>query len=183
MIIMGAPGSGKGTQAARLAKHYSIPTISTGQLFRQHMEAHTELGELARSYIDAGNLVPDAVTVQMVKGRLRQPDVAGGFILDGFPRTLVQAEELERILVDTPLTAAVELWVDIEEVVARLAARALIEGRSDDNEDAIRRRIEVYRAHTRPLLDFYGERGLLREINAVGDIDKVYSRILAELGN
>ncbi|HZK04368.1 MAG TPA: adenylate kinase [Actinomycetaceae bacterium] len=182
IIIMGAPGAGKGTQAERIATHLGIHTLSTGDLFRKHISAGTELGELARTYIDNGDLVPDAVTLRMVREAADARGVVdGGFILDGFPRTVAQAEALEEMLKPLEITSVIELWVDPDEVVTRLLARAAIEGRSDDTAEVIRHRIDVYREKTRPLHEYYKERGLLREVNAVGDIAEITDRVLAEL--
>ncbi|MDO5494630.1 MAG: adenylate kinase [bacterium] len=181
IVMLGAPGAGKGTQAVRLAEHFQIPTISTGELFRQHIRTGTELGELAATYIDGGNLVPDDITIRMVKERLSRTDVEGGFILDGFPRTVVQAEALGEMLGEEDITAVVELWVDAEEVIPRLLNRAATEARSDDTAEVIRQRIKVYREQTRPLHEYYIKEGTLREINAVGEIEQITERILAEL--
>lgn len=181
IVVLGAPGAGKGTQAVRISEHFGIPTISTGELFRKHIAAGDELGRLASSYIDAGNLVPDEVTIAMLSDRLEEGDTAGGFILDGFPRTLGQAEELDGLLGDRPLDAVVEFVVDEDAMVGRLLRRAEIEGRSDDTEDVIRHRLEVYHEQTAPLVDYYLERGLLVEVEAMGEIDEVTSRVIAAL--
>ncbi|MDX5455416.1 MAG: nucleoside monophosphate kinase, partial [Rhodococcus sp. (in: high G+C Gram-positive bacteria)] len=132
IVVLGAPGAGKGTQAVRISEHFGIPTISTGELFRQHIAAGDELGRLASSYIDAGNLVPDEVTIAMLSDRLEEGDTAGGFILEGFPRTLGQAEELDGLLGDRPLDAVGEFVVNEDAMVGRRVRRAEIEGRSDD---------------------------------------------------
>lgn len=181
IVMLGAPGAGKGTQAVRLAAHLGIPTISTGALFRRHMAENTKLGELARGYIDNGDLVPDDVTNRMVGERLAQSDAAGGFILDGYPRTLDQAHHLDQLLADNPLTDVVYLWVSADEVIERLNARAEAEHRSDDTDEVIRHRIDVYRRNTRPLEEYYTERGILVEVNAVGDIDVITERVLRVL--
>lgn len=178
IVMLGAPGAGKGTQAIRLADRLGIPTISTGALFRANMAEGTELGEVARRYIDNGDLVPDEVTNGMLAERLAQPDTADGFILDGFPRNLDQARFLDDLLADKPLTDVVYLWVTADEVAERLKARAEAENRSDDTEEVIRHRIEVYREITRPLEELYKERGLLVEVNAVGEIDEITQRVL-----
>ncbi|NLI19436.1 MAG: adenylate kinase [Actinomycetales bacterium] len=183
LVVLGAPGAGKGTQAARISEHLGIPTISTGALFRSHMAARDELGTLVAGYIDAGNLVPDEVTTRMVAERLAEPDVVEGFILDGYPRNLAQAEQLDVMLADRPLDAVVEFVVDTEAVVERLLRRAEIEGRSDDTADVIRHRIEVYHENTAPLVDHYRGRGLLLEVDAMGQIDDVTERTLAALEN
>lgn len=183
LVVLGAPGAGKGTQAARLAEHFGIPTISTGALFRTHMAAGTELGELAASYINHGNLVPDEVTTGMLAERLSEPDVAAGFILDGYPRNLEQAAVLDETLGDEGLTAVVDFEIRGTEVVNRLLARAAIEGRSDDTEEIIRHRLMVYREKTAPLVDYYRERGLLVPVDAVGEVDEVTARTIAALSD
>lgn len=184
IVVLGAPGAGKGTQAAKLAVHLGgIPTISTGALFRKHMSEGTELGELAQSYIDEGNLVPNDVTTQMLAERLRLSDTAKGFILDGYPRNVDQAQTLEGLLVNQQVTAVIEFMVDADEVVSRLLHRAEIEGRSDDTEEVIRRRLEVYREQTAPLVAYYSERGLLVEVDAMGSVDEVTARMIAALEN
>lgn len=178
IVMLGAPGAGKGTQAVRLAEHLGIPTISTGALFRRHMGEGTDLGEVARGYIDNGDLVPDEVTNSMVAERLAEQDTSEGFILDGYPRTLEQAEYLDGILTDQPVTDVIYLWVTADEVIGRLKARAAAESRSDDTAEVIRHRIDVYRQNTRPLEEYYKERGLLVEVNAVGEIDQITQRVL-----
>lgn len=184
IVMLGAPGSGKGTQSKLLAKKLGVETISTGALFREQMAAGTELGQLARFYIDGGNLVPDSVTVPMVEEHFASGIAERGFILDGFPRTVAQALVLDQMLgEENPLTAVLELWVDAEEVVNRLLSRAEVEHRSDDTADVIRNRIEVYRESTKPLHDFYVERGILHEINAMGEIDEVTNRLCSVLRN
>lgn len=182
IVLLGAPGAGKGTQAVILSERLQIPTVSTGELFRKHMREGTDLGELAGRYINGGNLVPDEITIRMVRERLSREDVAGGFILDGFPRTVAQAEALDEMLGEKGITAVVELWVDVEEVIPRLIGRAAKEGRSDDTADVVRQRIRVYREQTRPLHEFYIAKGNLREVNAVGEIEQITERIVAELG-
>lgn len=181
MIVLGAPGAGKGTQAARLAEYFGIPTISTGALFRSHMAEGSELGELARGYIDKGNLVPDEVTTRMLEERLAADDVRDGFILDGYPRNLEQASALDEMLGANGLTAVVDFEIRGTEVVKRLLARAAIEGRSDDNEEVIRHRLHVYREKTAPLVDHYENRGLLVRVDAKGEIDEVTERTIGSL--
>ncbi len=181
MIVLGPPGAGKGTQAAFLSEHYGIPTISTGALFRSHMKAGSELGVLARSYIDEGNLVPDEVTTRMLEERLQADDVAEGFILDGYPRNLAQAAALDAMLGTDGIAAVVDFEIRGTEIVKRLLARAAIEGRSDDTEEVIRHRLKVYREQTAPLQDHYAERGLLVPVDAVGDVDEVAARTIAAL--
>jgi len=177
LVLIGPPGAGKGTQAARLAERLEVPHISTGDLFRENLRAQTPLGREAQRYMDAGELVPDEVTVAMVRERLSEPDVSEGFILDGFPRTVSQADSLTRILADRgeKLDAVVEFQVPEEELVKRLLAR----GRADDTEEVIRRRQQVYREETAPLLQHYAD--LLVSIDAVGDIDEITERVLAAL--
>lgn len=181
IVLVGPPGSGKGTQAKRISEHFGIPTISTGDLFRAHMSQRTELGRLASQYIDAGNLVPDDVTTGMLADRLSQPDTAAGFFLDGYPRNLAQAGELDGLLDGKPLTGVVLFDVDRDEVVARLLGRAAIEGRSDDTAEVIGHRMDVYAEQTQPLIDHYEQRGLLARVAASGTVDEVYQRIVAAI--
>src|SRR5699024_2097416 len=159
IILIGPPGAGKGTQAARLSEALGVPAISTGDIFRANVKGETELGKLAKRYMDAGEYVPDEVTNSMVADRLGQDDAE-----DGFPRTTAQVEELDRMLAaeDKAIDHVVELTADTDEVVARLLARAQTEGRSDDSEDVIRHRLDVYEEQTQPLTDVYRSRGLLR---------------------
>lgn len=177
LVLIGPPGAGKGTQAARLADRLDVPHISTGDLFRENLSAQTPLGLEAKRYMDAGELVPDEVTVAMVRERLSEPDVNKGFILDGFPRTVSQAKALTRILADRgeELDAVIEFQVPEDELVQRLLAR----GRADDTEDVIRRRQQVYRNETAPLLQHYADR--LISVNAVGAIEEITDRVLAAL--
>ncbi len=183
LLIMGPPGAGKGTQAVSLAERLGAVHISTGEIFRENVSAQTELGTTAQRYMDAGEYVPDEVTNAMVRDRLGQPDALEGFILDGYPRTLDQVETLDEILSDlgVSLDGVVALVVDTDEVVARLLKRAESSGRSDDTEDVIRHRQEVYVKETAPLLRVYSERGLVREVDGLGEIDEVASRIDAAL--
>jgi adenylate kinase len=185
LIIMGPPGAGKGTQAARLAERYAMPAISTGDIFRRNLAEGTPLGEKAKAYMDAGEYVPDEVTNDMVADRLAQADAAAGWLLDGYPRTLAQVEALEGVLADSgsALDAVVELTVDSEAVIDRLLKRAEIEGRADDNADTIRRRMEVYLAETAPLTAAYAERGLLVQVDGMGSVDEVTERIFAALSS
>ncbi|MBN9795040.1 adenylate kinase [Pseudonocardia sp. TMWB2A] len=179
LVLVGPPGAGKGTQAEQMAKRLDVPHISTGDLFRANLRDETELGREAKRYMDAGDLVPDEVTVGMVRDRLGDADTAGGFILDGFPRNVAQAGSLEEILSDKglELDAVVQFDVDDEVVVQRLLGR----GRSDDNEDTIRNRQRVYREETAPLLDHYRDR--LVTIDAVGEIDEITDRVFSALHN
>ncbi len=175
VVLMGAPGAGKGTQAKRLEATLCLPQVATGDLFRANLKNETELGKLARTYMDKGELVPDEVTVAMVRDRLSQPDCESGAILDGFPRTLAQAKALDALLSDFSAKIAVVPFIDVSEdvLVQRLAKRAEIEGRADDNEDTIRVRMEVYQSETAPLLAYYESRGLLVKINGEQSIDQV----------
>ena len=181
LLIMGPPGAGKGTQAGSIADHYGIVTISTGQLFRDNIQLGTPLGKQIEALIAGGNLVPDEVTNQMVFQRLASPDVKkrGGFLLDGYPRTLEQVEALDGELVRSrrKLQAVIALVADPAQLVERLLKRAEIEGRADDNADSIRHRIDVYHAETAPLLEVYRDRGLLVEVDAMGAVEDVRTRI------
>ncbi|HWV27951.1 MAG TPA: adenylate kinase [Aeromicrobium sp.] len=184
LLIMGPPGAGKGTQAVGLAQRIGGAHISTGDIFRANVSQGTELGVLAKQYMDAGKYVPDEVTNAMVKDRLAQDDARDAFVLDGYPRTLDQVETLDAILADlgSQLDAVVVLTVDHEELIARLLKRAETSGRSDDTEEVIRERQDVYVAETEPLLPVYRDRGLLREVDGMGSIDEVSARIDAALG-
>ncbi len=183
LIFMGPPGAGKGTQAQRVAGRYSIPAISTGDIFRHNVTQGTELGLQAKAFMDAGEYVPDEVTNLMVRDRIDEPDADNGFLLDGYPRTLAQVEELDGMIRHTghKLDAAVVLIADDEELVRRLLARAQSDGRSDDTEEVIRRRQEVYAEQTAPLIGVYRERGVLLEVDGMGEVDEVTARILAAL--
>lgn len=175
IILIGPPGAGKGTQAKLLEQTLGLPQVSTGDLFRYNLKNATELGKLAQTYMDKGELVPDSVTVAMVKDRLSQPDAANGAILDGFPRTTVQADALEALLAELGGHIAVvpHIVVDHEELVQRLLKRAQIEGRADDSEDTIRTRMRVYEEQTKPLLDYYAQRGLVIEVNGQQGVECV----------
>lgn len=183
LLIIGPPGAGKGTQAVRIAEKLSIPAISTGDIFRKNIKEETELGKEAKSYIDSGNLVPDSVTNRMVRSRLAEQDTAQGFLLDGYPRNTAQVAELDQILSDMgqQIDQVLLLVADSDELVERLLARAAKEGRSDDNEEVIRHRLKVYQEETAPLIALYKERKLVAEINGLGDIDEVTSRIMDAL--
>lgn len=180
---MGPPGAGKGTQARFVADHFGIPAISTGDIFRANVSQGTPLGVEAKRYMDAGEYVPDEVTNHMVRNRIDEDDATTGFLLDGYPRTLAQVTELDTMIGSTGhrLDAVVVLTVDSEELVQRLLQRAQIDGRADDTEDVIRRRQEVYLEQTAPLIDVYRERGLLVEVDGMGEVDDVTARIFAAL--
>jgi adenylate kinase len=183
LILMGPPGAGKGTQATVVADHFGIPAISTGDIFRANVSQGTPLGKKAQEYMDAGEYVPDEVTNLMVRDRIDQPDAERGFLLDGYPRTLAQVEELDGMIAFTGhrLDAVVVLTVDADEIVGRLLQRAQTEGRADDTEDVIRRRQEVYGEQTQPLIGFYRERGIVHEIDGMGSVDEVTQRIFDAL--
>lgn len=182
LILVGPPGAGKGTQAERLSEHLSIPAISTGDIFRANVAEQTELGKRAQRYMDAGEYVPDEVTNAMIADRLGQEDVTEGFLLDGYPRTLPQVEELDRILgSERPLDGVIELTADTDEVVARLLNRAAEQGRSDDTEPVIRRRLEVYAEQTQPLVEVYRARGQHTAVDGLGSIEDVTGRLIAAL--
>jgi adenylate kinase len=211
IVLVGPPGAGKGTQAAFLAKNLSIPHISTGDLFRANISRQTELGKLAKSYMDAGNLVPDEVTIGMAKDRMEQPDATGGFLLDGFPRNVSQAEALDEMLraEGMKLDAVLDLEVPEDEVVKRIAGRRICrkdsshvfhvtysppktEGvcdvcggelyqRDDDSEETVRTRLEVYHTQTEPIIDYYKAQGLVVTISALGKVDEVTGRAMQAL--
>lgn len=210
LILVGPPGAGKGTQAVHLAAHYGIPHISTGDIFRHNMKNETELGLLAKSYVDRGELVPDAVTNEMVKDRLTHDDAKSGFLLDGFPRNVLQAEVLRAVLAEakTPLDAVLELALDDAEIIARLSGRRTcrncsasfhiiyekpaVDGvcdkcqgelyqREDDSEEVITRRLQVYADQTKPIIAFYRTEGLLITIPASGEVSQISHRAIAAL--
>ncbi|MFC3578523.1 adenylate kinase [Streptomyces yaanensis] len=211
IVLVGPPGAGKGTQAAFLAKNLSIPHISTGDLFRANISQQTELGKLAKSYMDAGNLVPDEVTIAMAKDRMEQPDAHGGFLLDGFPRNVSQAEALDDMLKaeGMKLDAVLDLEVPEDEVVKRIAGRRVCrndsshvfhvsykpakqEGvcdvcggelyqRDDDSEETVRKRLEVYHTQTEPIIDYYKAQGLVVTISALGKVEEVTERAMEAL--
>ncbi len=183
LIIMGPPGAGKGTQAKFIAQHFGIPAISTGDIFRANVSEGSELGVKAKRYMDAGEYVPDEVTNLMVRNRIDAPDAKPGFLLDGYPRTLAQVEELDGMIRHTghQLDAVVVLTVDLDEVVGRLLQRAESEGRADDTAEVIRRRQEIYAEETAPLIEVYRARGMLVEVDGMGEVDVVTQRVFDAL--
>jgi adenylate kinase len=185
LVLLGPPGAGKGTQAARLAERLGVPAISTGDIFRANIKGGTELGRTAQEYTARGELVPDEVTNAMVRDRLAQPDAAQGFLLDGYPRNTAQVGELDAILGadGRALDAALEITADADVVVERLLKRAEIEGRADDTEPVIRRRLDVYAEQTAPVSGLYAERDLLVRVDGIGEVDEVTERLLAALAS
>jgi adenylate kinase len=183
IVLLGPPGAGKGTQAIRLAQHFACPHVSTGDIFRANVVEGTALGLTAKGYMDRGDLVPDEVVIAMVMERLSAPDCEPGFLLDGFPRTVAQAEALDRRLaaMDSPLHAVLCFEVGDDELFRRLAGRAAELGRSDDGEETIRHRLEVYATRTRPLVDYYMHRRLLSVVDAIGHVEEITERILEML--
>ena len=210
LILVGPPGAGKGTQAVALAAHYKIPHISTGDIFRANLKNGTELGKKAQSFMDRGELVPDSVTNEMVKDRLGNSDVINGFLLDGFPRNTNQAEVLDAILIEKkmPLDAALELSIDNSEIVKRLSGRRTcrncsatfhkdfekpkVDGvcdkcsgelyqREDDKEEVITRRLEIYAQQTEPIISYYKNAGILKNISAIGDVSEITQKVIALL--
>ena len=210
VVLVGPPGAGKGTQAQFIASHLAIPTISTGEIFRSNVSTGTELGRLAKTYMDRGDLVPDEVTIAMVASRLQEDDAQAGYLLDGFPRNVPQAETLKKMLLewDARLSVVLELVVDEDEVVRRLSGRRTCRRcervwhvlydpparigicddcggelfqRDDDSEDTIRHRLEVYAEQTSPLISFYADEGILIGIDATGPVEEVTSRAMAAL--
>ncbi|OLO70591.1 adenylate kinase [Actinomyces oris] len=185
MVLLGPPGAGKGTQAARIAERLNIPAISTGDIFRANVAGATELGTQAKAYMDKGEYVPDSITNAMVADRIAQADCENGFLLDGYPRTTAQVGELDSMLKASGLAldVVVEITADAEAVVARLLKRAGEQGRADDTEPVIRRRLEVYAESTAPLADLYAERDLLVQVDGMGEIDVVTGRIMEALAS
>ncbi|SEF01537.1 Adenylate kinase [Arthrobacter alpinus] len=180
MLIIGPPGSGKGTQAERIVGELGIVAISTGDIFRANVKGETPLGLEAKKYMDNGDFVPDSVTNRMVRDRLAQSDVADGFLLDGYPRTSPQVDELDDILGSAGLSLDIvlQLTADDEELVKRLLNRALETGRSDDTESVIRHRLDLYREQTEVVVARYAERGILAKVDGLGDMDEVTARIM-----
>lgn len=182
---MGPPGAGKGTQAALLSKELGIPHISTGDIFRANVTQGTPLGKEAQSYMDAGEYVPDGITNAMVRDRLTHDDANPGFILDGYPRTVEQVAELDAMLrsAGTKIDCVIELTVDVDAVVARLVRRSAEQGRTDDTEDVLRRRLEVYAEQTAPLIEVYQSRNLLVQVDGLGEIEAVTAAILLAINS
>ena len=183
LVVLGPPGAGKGTQAVKLAEQFACADVATGDIFRANVASGTELGRAAHEYMDRGDLVPDEVVIAMVMERLAEDDCEGGFVLDGFPRTVDQAEALDRRLagLGTPLEAALSFDVTEEELLRRLAGRAAAQHRADDVEQTIRHRLEVFAIKTRPLIDYYRHRRLLNMVDGVGRVEEVTGRILSGL--
>jgi adenylate kinase len=180
LVLLGAPGSGKGTQATRLRQHLQVPHISTGDLLRAAVAAGTPLGLKAKAVMEAGNLVSDDIVLGMLEERLLRPDTANGFILDGYPRNLVQARALDALLakIGQPMDIAVQLDVAQDLLVGRLSGRASVEGRADDSPDAVRKRLRVYDEQTAPVVDYYRNTGKLVCLDGVGGVDEVFTRIV-----
>jgi len=185
LLFMGPPGAGKGTQAQIVAREFQIPQISTGEILRGAIAARTELGIKAREFMDRGDLVPDEVVIGIVKERILEPDASAGFILDGFPRTVAQADALKRMLagMDQKLDWSVNLVVPDEELVRRLLERARIENRPDDTEEVIENRLKTYYEKTLPLIDYYRGEGMLVEVDGVGELAQITERVLGVLKN
>ncbi len=210
LILLGPPGAGKGTQASRIIDKFKIPQISTGDILRAAVREGTEMGKEAQKYMNEGKLVPDSVVIGIIRDRLAQDDCKNGYLLDGFPRTLPQAEELNKILdtLNSKLDAVISIEVPDEEIITRITGRRMCKNcgavyhvkfsppekdgicdkcggelyqRDDDNEATVRERLSAYKAQTEPLKEFYGKQGLLKEVNGTGDIDKIYSEIEAIL--
>lgn len=185
ILLLGAPGAGKGTQAEGMVAELGVPQVSTGDMLRAAVKAGTPVGLKAKAVMDAGQLVSDDIVIAITEERLGQTDAKDGFILDGFPRTRAQAVALEALLekMGSPLDCCLALTVDTEAVVKRLLKRAQIEGRADDNEATIRERMKVYESQTAPLMEFYEEKGLLRKVDGMGEIEEVKGRIREALSS
>lgn len=183
ILLIGPPGAGKGTQAIELSGAFSVPAISTGDIFRENVRNETPLGLQAKSFMDAGNNVPDSLTNDLITDRLASPDCAGGFLLDGYPRTTDQVRHLDNFLADhhTKLDVVVQLVAEPDIVVERLRKRAVEQGRTDDDEAVVRHRLDVYAEQTAPLIDVYSARGLVVAIDGIGDIAEVTGRIMDAL--
>lgn len=183
MLIIGPPGSGKGTQAARISERLGVVAISTGDIFRENVKNETPLGVEAKKYMDAGDFVPDSVTNSMVRARLAEDDVREGFLLDGYPRTAAQVTELDDILQqnELELDVVLQLTADDEELVRRLLGRARLDGRSDDNEVVIRHRLDLYHEQTEAVVSQYESRGIVTRVDGIGAIDEVTERVMSAL--
>jgi adenylate kinase len=183
LVLLGAPGSGKGTQAARLKDHLQVPHISTGDLLRAEVAAGSALGLQAKAVMDRGDLVSDEILLGMLEDRLSRPDVSGGFILDGYPRNLAQADALGQLLVriGQPMDHAVQLDVDTDLLVERIAGRAREQGRIDDSPESVRNRLNVYNQVTAPVVDYYRQRGMLKVVHGEGSMDDVFTRIVESI--
>ena len=187
LLLIGTPGAGKGTQAQRLSETFDIPAISTGDIFRLNVKNETELGKQAKAFMDRGEYVPDSLTNELVRDRLSNADATDGFLLDGYPRTADQVQELDDILAEKnqQLDAVIMITADVDEVVRRLLNRAIEQGRADDTEDVIRHRLDVYEEQTAPLISVYAARGLVITVDGLGEVADVTNRIvdaLAERG-
>ena len=180
LVLLGAPGSGKGTQAARLKEHLQVPHISTGDLLRAEVAAGSKLGLEAKEVMARGELVSDAILLGMLEDRFSRPDTANGFILDGYPRNLAQADALDGLLsrLGQPFDYAVQLDVPTDLLVERIAGRAAAEGRADDNPESVRKRLDIYDSQTAPVIEFYRQHGQLTVVDGVGSLDEVFTRIL-----
>jgi len=180
LVLLGAPGSGKGTQAARLKEHLQVPHISTGDLLRAEVAAGSKLGLAAKEIMARGDLVSDAILLGMLEDRVSRPDTANGFILDGYPRNLAQASALSELLarLGQPMDCAVQLAVDSELLIQRIAGRAKAEGRDDDNPESVRKRLAIYTEQTAPVVEYYRQHGMLTVVDGVGTLDEVFTRIL-----
>jgi adenylate kinase len=185
LLLIGPPGAGKGTQAAKLAEAFKIPAISTGDIFRENVKNETDLGKQAKAFMDRGEYVPDSLTNALVRDRLAWDDAKEGFLLDGYPRTSDQVEELDRILASDgeSLSAVVQITADTDEVVRRLLNRAIEQGRTDDTEDVIRHRLDVYAEQTAPLIEVFSNRQLVVEVDGLGAVEIVTARILEALAS
>lgn len=183
LVLLGAPGSGKGTQASRLKEHLQVPHISTGDLLRAEVAAGSKLGVAAREIMARGELVSDAILLGMLEDRFSRPDTGNGFILDGYPRNLAQASALGDLLarIGQPMDYAVQLAVPAELLVERIAGRAQAEGRADDSPESVRTRLQVYEQQTAPVIEFYRQHGQLTVVDGVGSLDEVFTRILEVL--
>ena len=183
LVLLGAPGSGKGTQATRLKEHLQVPHVSTGDLLRAEVAAGSALGREAKQVMDCGNLVSDAILLGMLEERFARPDTGNGFILDGYPRNLAQAAALDALLsrIGQPMDFAVQLEVPTELLVQRIAGRANAEGRADDSPESVRNRLDVYDSQTAPVIDFYRQHGQLTVVDGVGSLDEVFNRIVGKL--